>query len=112
MAASKTELNYISAKVAADLVEELNTDLKGSATTAGWPSHVVSSLSVKKLDGSVYIDYPSVVSNEVLDLEYGTENSQPSAVMRNFKNRNSDKIAKLTVDAYADWFSKTGGGIL
>jgi hypothetical protein len=111
VAASKTELNYISAEVAAELVEELNADLKDSATNAGWPSRIVSSLSVKKLDGSIYIDYPSVVSNEILDLEYGTETTQPSAVMRKFKNRNADKIAKLTVDAYADWFTKTGGGV-
>lgn len=111
MAASKPDLNSISAEVTAELLEDLNNDLQGGASSAGWPSHIVSSLSVKNLNGSIFIDYPNTLSNEILDLEYGTDSTQPSAVMRKFKSRNADKIAKLTVDAYADWFSKTGGGV-
>jgi hypothetical protein len=109
--ASKAELNSISAEVTAELLEDLNNDLKDSAASAGWPKSVVSNLSVKSMMGSIFIDYPDTAADEILDLEYGTTTTQPSAVLRKFKDRNAQKIAKLTVDAYADWLTKTGGGV-
>lgn len=110
MARSNAPLSTISAKVADELISELNADLQDSAVKHGWPQDVASSLSIKNDNGNISIDYPDSMSNIINDLEYGTGTSYPTAVMRKFKWRNEAKITQLTIDAYAEWFSKTGGG--
>jgi hypothetical protein len=111
VAASKPDLNTIAAAVADTLLNDLSAEVQSSAEKAGWPKDVASSLSVKSLNGLVFLDYPDHLSNQIMDLEYGTLSSQPVAVIRNFKARNSTKLTELTANEYAKWIMTTGGGV-
>lgn len=111
MAADNAQLNLIADKVTSTVAGSLTDDLQSYASDAGWPVHLVSSLSVKNEDGVISIEYPDTMSKDILDLEFGTTKSSPTAVLRKFVTRNQKGIVDLTVDEYASWFLNTGGGV-
>ena len=49
-----------------------------------WPEAVVSQLSIVHKDGEYKIYYPPHLSAQVNFLEYGDQDTPPSAVLRNF----------------------------
>lgn len=61
--------------------------LRKHALAHGWPTHLAQRLSVSHEDGRVAIAYPDHLADEILDLEYGTEDTPPSPVLRTFNNR-------------------------
>lgn len=75
--------------------------LRAHAASSGWPTHLAHSLSVVHENGSLRIDYPPHLSDEIEDMEYGTQDKMPIAALRTFSNR-LDQHADLGVhlDAY------------
>jgi hypothetical protein len=50
----------------------------------GWPAEVANNLSIQN-DGSKYtVYYPPYLISKINDLEYGTQSTQPSGVLRRF----------------------------
>ena len=49
-----------------------------------WPEEVVRQISVVQKDGEYKIYYPPTLSAQVNFLEYGDQDTPPSAVLRNF----------------------------
>jgi hypothetical protein len=70
----------------------LTKELRSAALKSGWPKEAVRSLSVHFNEGEFAIKYPDHVKGLVEDLEYGTEDTPPSAVIRQFSNRMDSHI--------------------
>lgn len=64
--------------------EELTQELREEATKANWPTIVVTQLSVVIKDDEFDIEIPPSIREQVEILEYGTETTPPSPVLRNF----------------------------
>ena len=56
--------------------------LRQNAMNAGWPSDVVSQISIVFDKDKLHVDYPDSVKGSILDLEYGTPSAPPSPVIR------------------------------
>lgn len=67
--------------------QDATRSLRKHALDSGWPSHLARALSVTHDNGKVSIDYPERHADEILDLEYGTQDRPPSPVLRTFNNR-------------------------
>lgn len=57
---------------------------------AGWPADVVNVLSVVNNGSEHAIYYPPYVTAKINDLEYGTQNTPPSYVLRKFLDQIDD----------------------
>ena len=66
-----------------------------------WPETVVSQLSIVHKDGEYTIYYPPSLSAQVSFLEYGDQDTPPSAVLRNFLTNFIDQ------DSFATGMSKS-----
>lgn len=66
-----------------------------------WPETVVSQLSIVHRDGEYTVYYPPAISAQVLFLEYGDQNTPPSAVLRTFLTNFIDQ------DSFATALSKS-----
>jgi hypothetical protein len=66
-----------------------------------WPENVVSQLYIVHKDGEYVIYYPPAISAEVNFLEYGDQDTPPSAVFRNFLTNFIDQ------DSFATALSKS-----
>jgi hypothetical protein len=64
--------------------------LRNEARASGWPNEVVSSLSVAPTDSGFDVRVPGNMRARVMDLEYGTPSTQPTAAIRRFSNRQSE----------------------
>lgn len=82
--------------------QTLTLSLRDKAAQAGWPADIVVQLSVVAVDGDLRFDYPEELSSKVEDLEYGTVNSTPSAVLRPFEARFVSDIAEMMDSEYLD----------
>jgi len=61
------------------------TDMRYDAHSSGWPAHLVAALHVRvTAEGHYRVQYPKNLEHEILTLEYGTEDTPPSPVMRNY----------------------------
>jgi hypothetical protein len=78
------------------LSEELSSYLKPKleelfinlATTSGWPSDIISEVSVVVgQDMTLSLDYPPALKSKIDDLEYGAIGEIPNAVIRPFMLR-------------------------
>lgn len=74
----------------------LTRELRSNALESGWPENAAHSLSVHFDEGQFAIKYPDHVKGLVEDLEYGTEATPPSAVIRKFSKRMDSKISRIT----------------
>ena len=68
----------------ATTVPGLTTRIRRDATDAGWDQHVASQLQVRKVGKAFAISVPDEVADEAMDLEYGTSEKTPTAVVRHF----------------------------
>lgn len=82
--------------------EKLTPDFRQEALNAGWPSQLVMQLTVEESEGELYVQYADILSSEVEDLEYGTPDTLPTAVIRNFMSRHSDKMNNIFETAFED----------
>lgn len=92
-----TELTYVAndaAYTAIPLLENLLTNL---ATESEWPEHLIKAMSVQYDGENLILSYPPELAEEINDLEYGTLNKLPNAVIRPFLSRSSDIIQNVLV---------------
>ena len=89
-------------KAADKAASEFTPLLKDTAIKAGWPPYIVNEMVVKEEDGELYIDYPNDLTNRINDLEYGTENSAPNAVLRLFLSRHQSKSDEFSDTVFID----------
>jgi hypothetical protein len=68
----------------------LSSHLRNEATAAGWPDHIVSGMKVHYHEGEFKIAANKKHTKEINDLEYGTQDSRPTAAMRRFSNDTSE----------------------
>jgi len=61
------------------------TDLRLEAITSGWPEELAHALTIKvNHEGHYIVGYPKHLEHKILTQEYGTEDTPPSPVIRNF----------------------------
>ena len=73
------------ARAAVKTAGTLTANLSSLARQAGWPTSIALQLKVENhSDGKWYVGYPKAIENQVLDLEYGTQNTSPNPVIRDF----------------------------
>ena len=65
----------------------MGAHLRIEARKSGWPEEVIRHLSVQHKDGSFNVHAHESHKNQVLNLEYGTPSTQPTAAIRRFGNR-------------------------
>jgi hypothetical protein len=59
--------------------------IQSHARSQGWPEHIIRALRVEvDDDGQIDISVPGYLRKELDDLEYGSEDSSPTAVLGNF----------------------------
>lgn len=79
----KSSLN----KASVETARFMSAHLRAEARACGWPEHIVSSLHVAHSDGVFSVHSHPDHRAEVLNLEYGTPDTQPTAAIRRFNNR-------------------------
>lgn len=79
--------------------------LKTFCRMNGWPENVVSQLSIRQEAGEYTVSYPQPLSAQVNFLEYGDQDTPPSAVLRNFLTNYID------TDAFATGVSRSLKGM-
>lgn len=83
MRLSELILNSVSGAEAQD--SSITTQrLKTWCRMNNWPEVVVSQISAVQKDGEYVIHYPPHLADKVNFLEYGDQDTPPSAVLRNF----------------------------
>ena len=70
---------------------ELTEDLQNMASTQGWPDHIVDVLSVRVTKNKIDVHYPSALSDDIENIEYGHNEQPPSSVIRHFKRKLEQK---------------------
>jgi hypothetical protein len=60
------------------------TKLREHTKAYGWPDHLVSSLSMYHDGENHTITYPKHLEEQILTLEYGTQDVPPSPALRTF----------------------------
>jgi len=84
------------------IVPILNERLKTAASDAGWPIHIVESLSVDYDGEVVYVRVPPAYEEEVDNLEYGTPYGLPNAVIGPFIARSENVIKEVLLSIALD----------
>ena len=62
----------------------LTSRLRTFCRINGWPEDVWTQMSIRQENGQYTIYYPPQLSSKVSYLEYGDQDTPPSAVLRNF----------------------------
>ena len=90
-------------QAAAEAARSMTYDLRGSAIEHGWDPTIANSLRITHTGSAFKVYVPKQHRRTVHELEYGTETSKPTAVLRKFNNRPeymnrafSKSIARLT----------------
>ena len=65
----------------------MGAHLRSEARASGWPEKIVRNLHVRNSNGAFTIHGNPTHKTEILNLEYGTPDTQPTAAMRRFNNR-------------------------
>lgn len=74
-------------KASLETTRLMSAHLRSEARASGWPDNVVRGMHVTYDDGKFAIrSHPDHMS-DVLNLEYGTPDTQPTAAIRRFNNR-------------------------
>ena len=67
----------------------ITSEVRQAATEGGWPGEVASNTRVM-YDGSAYrVSVRSDLESQAMDLEYGTPQKRPTAVLRKYANDTS-----------------------
>lgn len=74
-------------KASVDTSRLLSAQMRSEARASGWPNDVVSSLSVSYSKDSFNVNVHKRHYEKVMDLEYGTPETQPTAAIRRTMNR-------------------------
>lgn len=68
----------------------MSAHLRSEAQASGWPSHVSRTLRVSHSKDGFEAHVSAKHHAEALNLEYGTPDTQPTAAVRRFKNRQAE----------------------
>jgi hypothetical protein len=68
----------------------MGAHLRSEARASGWPEKIVRNLHVRHSNGAFTIHGNPEHKTEILNLEYGTPSTQPTAAMRRFNNRQQE----------------------
>lgn len=74
----------------------MTAELRMSALNNGWDANSAFGTNVVHKENSFNLDIDSSVNTQVMNLEYGTEQSRPTAVFRKYGN-NTSKIEKALI---------------
>jgi hypothetical protein len=74
-------------QAAAEAARSMTYDLRNSAIEHGWNPEIANSLRVTHTGSAFKVHVPKKHRKTVHELEYGTESSRPTAVLRKFNNR-------------------------
>jgi hypothetical protein len=86
----------------------LNNVWTKTAQDAGWPDKLHSQVSVTSSGSGVGFDYPSEISNEVFDTEYGSVGNSPKAAMRAMDQVNKKEVKKAVYKSLSEDLSNKG----
>lgn len=84
----------------------MSAKLRTEAVASGWPSHVARGMHVQYNDGEFHVHSHPDHKDQVLDLEYGTPSTPPTAAIRRFTNRQSEAEHYLMRRAHTHLGSK------
>jgi hypothetical protein len=94
MLTKSAEYEEISEYTLASLLNRLTNTLKIKARNTGWPYSAYNVLSVTSDEtGYMYVDYPQAQSQDIEDLEFGSDGVPPNPVLRPFLSE-----AELIID--------------
>lgn len=96
------DLQFVASDAAQYLQPILQSNLRKRAEDSGWPENIISSLSVDFDGERLLVKYPSSLSNEIDDLEYGKPYGLPNPVIRPFKYRSEDVIQEVLLKRTLD----------
>jgi hypothetical protein len=82
-------VDVLEKEVLNELIPYLTKELQKFASASGWPSNVVSQLSIQNDGYDLVIAYPDHLEQKIEELEYGTQSMPPRSVIRPFTNRYS-----------------------
>ena len=82
----KDSLNKASTDTAKVMAAHLRTETRAS----GWPDEIVRSLYVAHKEGKFHVGAHPTYYAEVLNLEYGTPSTNPTAAIRRFNSRQAE----------------------
>lgn len=68
----------------------MSAHLRSEAQASGWPASVSRSLRISHGNDGFNVHIPKKHYETVMDLEYGTTETQPTAAIRRFKNRQAE----------------------
>jgi len=101
MSQNPSNISKLAQDIGQSLSEELTVQLRFLGVTSGWPMSVLGGMRVSvDNQGSLNIVYPESLAEEIENLEYGTLNTLPNAVIRPFMLRAGDTIAS-TIESMA-----------
>ena len=84
MASIASVLNSVIRNAEQAVTEQYAAKLRDHAQSYGWPDEISSQLSMS-YDGSNHsITYPEDIADDILTLEYGTQDIPPSPALRTF----------------------------
>jgi hypothetical protein len=98
MLPAAAELNYAANDAAHIVTPALEQALYELAASSNWPEYVIKALSVQYDGENLILTYPPELTEEIDNLEYGTLNKMPNAVIRPFLSR-SDAIIEHTLSS-------------
>ena len=87
-------------KSSIDTSRLMSAKLRSEAMASGWPSHIARGMHVKYNDGEFTVHSHPDHRDHVLDLEYGTPSTSPTAAIRRFNNRQNEAAKFLVHNAY------------
>jgi hypothetical protein len=89
------ELIYVANDAASAAIPSLENLLYTLAQDSNWPEYIIKSLSVQYDGESLILTYPPELAEEIDNLEYGTLNTLPNAVIRPFLARSPAIIEEV-----------------
>ena len=77
-------------KAALETTRVLSSRLRSEARASNWPDDVVRHMRVSYTDGEFHVHSHNDHKGQVLNLEYGTPDTLPTAAIRRFSNRTKE----------------------
>ena len=94
---SKTDYQSKVKAAAKETSKFMTAKLRSDAVASGWDTDVANAISVKSVNNSWKVSVPRKYKDAVWSANYGSENSQPTAVLHRFDNSEETQKYFLTV---------------
>jgi hypothetical protein len=89
------ELSYIASDTVNRAIPHLENLFKTLAKASGWPEYIINAISIQYDGENIVLIVPPEVEEEVDNLEYGSLNNIPNAVIRPFLERSGRVIEPI-----------------